>query len=199
MAGVTLLPYFVKESRFARVSHPRAPALSLYFFQIAYFVKELRRKNLHGRADKIFRALDNDDKLKSHHARSGFPPRALITKTLSTTHSLSHACTPYHIFCKCLLPSFVCTSTYLIYPLVDVPFFAPLDKGANGSLCFICSLWGYEEFWGSQGDTRKILPGRFRFLLRPKGRLNPQLENLKPVLLFQICVPHGNETGRCRA
>ena len=28
------------------LSTPRAPALSLYFFQIAYFVKELRRKNL---------------------------------------------------------------------------------------------------------------------------------------------------------
>ncbi len=31
-------------------------------------------------ACKIFRALDNDEKLKSKHARSGSPPRALIVK-----------------------------------------------------------------------------------------------------------------------
>ena len=42
------------------------------------FVKEQRRKNLQGVACKIFRALDNDDELKSKHARSGSPPRALI-------------------------------------------------------------------------------------------------------------------------
>ena len=46
---------------------------------LPYFVKELRRKILHGRANKIFRALDNDVSLKSNDARSGLPPRALIT------------------------------------------------------------------------------------------------------------------------
>ena len=40
----------------------------------------MRRKNLRGYARKIFRALDNDVSLKSKHARSGLPPRALITK-----------------------------------------------------------------------------------------------------------------------
>ena len=44
-----------------------------------YFVKELRRKILHGKAGKNFRALDNDVLLKSKLARSGFPPRALFT------------------------------------------------------------------------------------------------------------------------
>ena len=43
-----------------------------------YFVKELRQKILHGKAGKNFRALDNDDKLKSKHARSGLPLRALV-------------------------------------------------------------------------------------------------------------------------
>ena len=42
------------------------------------FVKEKRRKNSRGYARKIFRALDNDVSLKSKHARSGSPPRALI-------------------------------------------------------------------------------------------------------------------------
>ena len=41
------------------------------------FVKEKRRKNSRGYARKIFRALDNDVKSKSKHARSGSPPRAL--------------------------------------------------------------------------------------------------------------------------
>ena len=42
------------------------------------FVKEKRRKNSRGYARKIFRALDNDVKSKSKHARSGSPPRALV-------------------------------------------------------------------------------------------------------------------------
>ena len=42
------------------------------------FVKEKRRKNSRGYARKIFRALDNGEKLKSKHARSGSPPRALV-------------------------------------------------------------------------------------------------------------------------
>ena len=56
-AEVALLPYFVKELRLAREIHPRAPTLSLYFFEIAYFVKELRRKNLQAEPAKFFAPL----------------------------------------------------------------------------------------------------------------------------------------------
>ena len=48
-----------------------------------YFVKELRRKNLHGKAGKYFRALDNDVKLKFKNCGRHFLPSALITKLLS--------------------------------------------------------------------------------------------------------------------
>ena len=41
------------------------------------FVKEQRRK-ISRETRKNFRALDNDDKLKSKHARSGLPLRALV-------------------------------------------------------------------------------------------------------------------------
>ena len=106
-------------------TRPPYKGTSLHRQELCYytlFVKELRRKNLHGKAGKIFRALDNAVKLKSKHARSGFPPRALITKILSTTHSLLHVYTLCLIFSKYLLLPFVCTSIYLIYPLVDVSF-----------------------------------------------------------------------------
>ena len=57
---------------------PTPPHYCLFSSPYARFVKEQRRKNLQGVACKIFRALDNDDELKSKHARSGILPRALI-------------------------------------------------------------------------------------------------------------------------
>ena len=45
-----------------------------------YFVKELRRKNLFGKAGKIFRALDNDEKLKFINGGRHSLPSALIAK-----------------------------------------------------------------------------------------------------------------------
>ncbi len=51
----------------------------------ACFVKELRQKILQSVARKIFCALDNNDKLKSKHARSGALPRALITSLPTDT------------------------------------------------------------------------------------------------------------------
>ena len=50
---------------------------------------------------KNFRALDNDDKLKSTHARSGFPPRALITKhSLKVCVVLGDACSEFTSYSK---------------------------------------------------------------------------------------------------
>ena len=45
---------------------------------LPYFVKELRRKILRGIAGKIFRALDNDFKLKFKNCGRHFLPSALI-------------------------------------------------------------------------------------------------------------------------
>ena len=44
-----------------------------------YFVKETRRKILHGKSGKNFRALDNDVKLKLKNCGRHFLPSALIT------------------------------------------------------------------------------------------------------------------------
>ena len=51
--------------------------------------------------------------------------------------------------------------------------FAPLDKGADFSLSLAYRLRGCEEFWGLQrGQLGKCPLCRFRFLLRPKGRIS---------------------------
>ena len=62
----------------ARVLHPRAPMLFVYSSFERPFCQGIAPKKFARQACKIFRALDNDKKLKSKHARSGSPPRALI-------------------------------------------------------------------------------------------------------------------------
>ena len=63
---------------FARVLHPRAPMLIVYNLFRRLSCQGIALKIFACKASKNFCALDNDDRLKSKHARSGFPLRALI-------------------------------------------------------------------------------------------------------------------------
>ena len=58
--------------------YPHTPTLLLYPSFMHPFCQGIAPKKFARKARKIFRALDNDDKLKSKHARSGLPPRALV-------------------------------------------------------------------------------------------------------------------------
>ena len=63
----------------ARVLHPRAPILFVYcLFKLLFCQGVASKKILHGVACKIFRALDNDDKLKFTNSGRHFLPSALI-------------------------------------------------------------------------------------------------------------------------
>ena len=120
------------------------------------FCQGIASKKFARQACKIFRALDNIIKLKFINSGRHSLPSALIAKkhTLFIVSSSS--------LDMCLFPFRLSSCQRLL--------FAPLDKGADVPFSLAFRLWGYEEFWGSQGETRKIPPGRFRFLLRPKGR-----------------------------
>ena len=61
------------------VSEMAAPLETSRSCTITIFCQGIALKNFACKASKNFRALDNDLPLKSKHARSGFPPRALIT------------------------------------------------------------------------------------------------------------------------
>ena len=161
---------FVKELRrkisLVGVLYPHTPLRGYYTLALPYYlvvactstrvVKEQRRKNLQGVACKIFRALDNDDELKSKHARSGILPRALIA--ILRSHVFVSALS----FDEHLFPS--------LFPSCWRFHFAPLDKGADISLSLAFRLWGCEEFSGCKGRTRKTAPCRFCFFWRPKER-----------------------------
>ena len=60
-----LRPYYILlRNRALRGCYTLALPHYRFVFPHPYFVKETRRKNLRGKVGKIFRALDNDDKLK---------------------------------------------------------------------------------------------------------------------------------------
>ena len=84
---------------------------------------------------KIFRALDNDLPLKSKHARSGFPPRALITKLPPRLRT----CALSSKFCKYCPIHFTC-------PLADVSFLPPLTRGRTVLFALSSARGGMRSF-----------------------------------------------------
>ena len=77
------------------MSVPHPPALWRCYHHP--FCQGVAPKKFARQACKIFRALDNDKKLKSKHARSGIPPRALIAKLL-TPYIISTSCFDVCVF-----------------------------------------------------------------------------------------------------
>ena len=74
--------------RVVGVLYPHTPTLLLYPSFLHSFCQGIAPKNFAGTACKIFRALDNGSKLKSKHARSGSPPRALIAQLRPSIYHL---------------------------------------------------------------------------------------------------------------
>ena len=131
-----------------------------------FFCQGIALKNFACIASKIFRALDNDFSLKSKHARSGFPPRTLITKLPPRLRT----CALSSKFCKYCPIHFTC-------PLADVSFFPPLTRGRTVLLALYSACGGMRSF-RVQGRTRKTAPAVFAsFCAQKEGYFPRRLNN----------------------